>query len=156
MAEAHRQTLQWVLQPSDTEQPWDNLPEWLKNGSDIYWVRGKPGSGKSTLMKFLYQHSQVHRFLQEWANGHRLITPNFFFCYLGTPEQRTHEGLLRGLLHSILAEESSLIPNLLPGMCRDAHKTDKTSIDIPSLAEMRKAFSRLKNGLVKTKICFFH
>ncbi|KAK7942758.1 prion-inhibition and propagation-domain-containing protein, partial [Apiospora aurea] len=139
VAEAHPQTLQWALQPSNTGIQWDSLPEWLGEGSDIYWLYGKPGSGKSTLMKFLFEHPEVHQLLQQWANEERLITPNFFFWYLGRPERNTHEGLLRGLLYSILAEDPTLIPNLLPGI----------------LAETRNAFAGLADIALKTKICFF-
>ncbi|KAK8069786.1 hypothetical protein PG994_006402 [Apiospora phragmitis] len=78
-----------------------------------------------------------------------------FFWLLRTPEQKTHEGLLRGLLYCILAEDPTLIPSLLPGMWRDANRDNGSFIDIPSLAEMRNAFTGLTNSTMKIKICFF-
>jgi len=32
-------------------QPWSNFDDWPEHGKDIYWLTGKPSSGKSTLMK---------------------------------------------------------------------------------------------------------
>jgi len=34
-------------------QPWSNFDDWLEHGKDIYWLTGKPSSGKSTLMKYI-------------------------------------------------------------------------------------------------------
>lgn len=32
----------------------DSIAEWLESGSGVYWISGKAGSGKSTLMKHLF------------------------------------------------------------------------------------------------------
>ncbi|KAI0126414.1 hypothetical protein BJ170DRAFT_733728 [Xylariales sp. AK1849] len=32
---------------------WDNFLHWLESGEHVYWIGGKPGSGKSTLMKYI-------------------------------------------------------------------------------------------------------
>ena len=48
IAEAHADTFEWVFQSSCDFVPF------LRSGSGTYWITGKPGSGKSTLMKFLY------------------------------------------------------------------------------------------------------
>ncbi len=42
---------------------WSDLSTWLRSDSGIYWVSGKAGSGKSTLMKFLYSHSTTRQLL---------------------------------------------------------------------------------------------
>ena len=53
ITKAHRKTLQWVLTPdSHQEVSWSDLPSWLESdtvANNIYWIAGKPGSGKSTL-----------------------------------------------------------------------------------------------------------
>ncbi|KAI0448245.1 hypothetical protein F5B21DRAFT_188776 [Xylaria acuta] len=56
-------TLEWVFAPlkplgsaldnvdaSATHVTWDGFGEWLCNHSSVYWICGKLGSGKSTLM----------------------------------------------------------------------------------------------------------
>lgn len=79
VAEAHSETLQWALHPPTREVEWDDLSEWLQSGSGIYWVSGKAGSGKSTLMKYLYQHPEIQTLLETWMPGRRLVMANFFF-----------------------------------------------------------------------------
>ncbi|OQV08118.1 hypothetical protein CLAIMM_12437 isoform 2 [Cladophialophora immunda] len=53
--------------------------EWFTHGDGIYWVSGKPGSGKSTLMKYLRDCQQTKQCLQVWANNDRLVMAGFFF-----------------------------------------------------------------------------
>lgn len=59
--------------------------------------------------------------LDIWAGDKELITAAFFFWHLGTPEQKTKEGLFRGLLYTILDADPSLIPHLLPEMWQDVN-----------------------------------
>jgi hypothetical protein len=52
--EAHEQTFAWILQPNhgETESEWSDFAQWLQEGEGIFWINGKAGSGKSTLMKY--------------------------------------------------------------------------------------------------------
>jgi hypothetical protein len=43
---------QFVSQSVICETPWDDFGEWLRSGSSVYWISGKPGSGKTTLVKY--------------------------------------------------------------------------------------------------------
>lgn len=67
--EAHKKTFQWIFQrPEDTAQfaegrRWDDFPRWLESGKGLYWINGKAGSGKSTLMKYISNHSHTNRSL---------------------------------------------------------------------------------------------
>ena len=155
VAEAHFETLQWALHPPTPEVEWDDLSEWLRSGSGTYWVSGKAGSGKSTLMKYLYQHPEIQALLETWAPDRRLVMANFFFWHLGTPEQKTHEGLSRGLLYHVLDADHSLIPRILPTMWREAHNAGKANLELPSPGEIKEAFSKLKSEITKDKFCFF-
>ena len=47
-------TFEWLFTPTATA-----FPEWLKSGDGIFWMSGKAGSGKSTLMKFLSSHQNT-------------------------------------------------------------------------------------------------
>ncbi|ERF68231.1 hypothetical protein EPUS_08668 [Endocarpon pusillum Z07020] len=155
VAEAHFKILQWALHPPTPEVDWDDLSEWLRSGSGIYWVSGKAGSGKSTLMKYLYQHPEIQTLLETWVPGRRLVMANFFFWHHGTPEQKTHEGLSRGLLYHVLEADHSLIPRILPTMWREAHDAGKANLELPSPGEIAEAFSKLKSEITKDKFCFF-
>lgn len=59
--------------------------------------------------------------LETWAGDKELITAAFFFWHLGTPEQKSKEGLFRSLLYTILDADPSLIAHILPEMWEDAY-----------------------------------
>jgi len=50
IAATHSNTYEWAIKPPASGVIWDDLGKWLRFGRDIYWIHGKPGSGKSTLM----------------------------------------------------------------------------------------------------------
>lgn len=55
--ENHGTTCHWILHPpAFQEVQWDFFVEWLQSDQSLYWISGKPGSGKSTLMKYLVEH----------------------------------------------------------------------------------------------------
>ena len=163
---AHEKTFKWALNgrydESSTECEWHPLSSWLANGSGIYWVSGKAGSGKSTLMKYLYDLGETRNLLVHWA-GSDLTMAHFFFYGLGVPEQKTQEGLERAILYQILSAEPSLTPDLLPRMWREVRSMrevrslqDDKPIVLPSPAEMSSAFVAIRNGLRSPrKFCFF-
>lgn len=92
------------------------LSNWLQKGTGVFWINGKPASGKSTLMKYLHQDPRTHELLRTggWQSRARLTTANFFFHHRGTNMQKSFEGLLRSLVSQILEQESTLFPLLYP------------------------------------------
>ena len=88
--DAHAQTFQWIFDPhvcSSRLLSKDNFVDWLTNGNDIFWIAGKAGSGKSTLMKFLSHHKSARSALQQWADGKTLVTAAYYFWHAGTELQ---------------------------------------------------------------------
>jgi hypothetical protein len=158
IADPHTSTLRWVLDaPSErSDDEWDDLSSWLEHGSDIYWVSGKAGSGKSTLMKYLYQHEKTKSLLYRWAGFNSLTMADFFFYALGTQEQKSQEGLTRAVLYQLLKAEPSLISTLFPNMWKEAHISEDIDLQLPSPAETKRAFDMICNGLILSqKFCFF-
>ncbi|WYZ45923.1 hypothetical protein EsH8_IX_000148 [Colletotrichum jinshuiense] len=154
VASAHGTTLKWALEPPGIDFPWDDLSHWLRFESGIYWVSGKAGSGKSTLMKYLYHSLHTRSLLQQWASG-PYILGNYYFWNLGTTEQKTQEGLSRTLLHQILSCHRSLIASVLPHMWQEALSTE-SDIALPSISETRYAFQKLAHHTPQLgKICLF-
>lgn len=77
---AHEETFRWILDVSaEVKRPWSNFADWLKNGSRIYWISGKAGSGKSTLMGYIVRNPQTTDFLRTWVGDRSLLTVRFFF-----------------------------------------------------------------------------
>ncbi|KAH8745708.1 hypothetical protein BGZ57DRAFT_936187 [Hyaloscypha finlandica] len=116
--DAHEMTLDWMF-----ENPETGFMGWLKAESGIYWVRGKAGSGKSTLMKYICAHDTTLNALESWAaraGSRTLITASYFFWNAGLPMQKSIRGLLQSLLFQVflaypflILETSSKDPQVL-------------------------------------------
>jgi len=119
VTKAHASTFEWIFkEESSKDQPSDSFTRWLEFGDGIYWINGKAGSGKSTLMKFLYDHEQTRKLLTSWASPIKLDLANFFFWNSGTTDQKSQSGLLRSLLHEILFKHRvSQVPRAVLPFC---------------------------------------
>ena len=107
----HRKTFEWIFDVSDhTMGPWDNFIQWLEKGQGTYWINGKAGSGKSTLMSFLCKDDRTLEHLRCWSanRGKIVLMPEFYFWSGGTQMQKSIEGLLRSLIWQVL----QLLPDL--------------------------------------------
>jgi hypothetical protein len=101
----YKDTFDWIY---ETDEP--GFIKWLRTGSGIFWISGKPGSGKSTLMKLIATDERTENYLiQDWRSDTRHLLVSFFFNHRGTPIQKSFEGLLRSLLVQILQKESRLL-----------------------------------------------
>lgn len=61
----------------------------------MLWISGKPGSGKSTLMTFIYKS------FQEYSASSNSVLLDFFFHARGTILQKTPIGMFRSMLHQL-------------------------------------------------------
>jgi hypothetical protein len=115
VSETYNKTFNWIFYNSTTEQrPWSSFNDWLISGSGVYWINGKAGSGKSTLMRHIIEDGRTERYLVRWAKSCSLSTAKFFFWNSGSREQRSQTGLLRGLLYEVLSKRLELIPVVFP------------------------------------------
>jgi len=113
--ESHEKTFEWIFKdPETTTRPWSNFAEWLQSDESLYWINGKAGSGKSTLMAFLQDHRNTRTFLAKWADNIPLCKGFFYFWNSGGLAQRTQNGMLRSLLHQILSQNLNLISIVAP------------------------------------------
>ncbi|KAK4165459.1 hypothetical protein QBC43DRAFT_351029 [Cladorrhinum sp. PSN259] len=122
---SYPKTFSWVLTPtpadtatatSESSKPPDpgRLMRWLETGAGIFWISGKPGSGKSTFMKFLCNESRTYETLRTWAGRKSLLAASHYFWATGSALQRSYEGLLRSLLYSILNHSPGIIDKIFP------------------------------------------
>ncbi|OAR05862.1 hypothetical protein LLEC1_05760 [Akanthomyces lecanii] len=115
--EAHQRTFSWVFpapEPEDTSCPNLSLQTWLERGRGMFWVSGKPGAGKSTLIKFIADHESTQEALSKWSAPKRAVIVSHYFWCAGTQMQRSHNGLLQTLLFEILRQLPDSIVSLLP------------------------------------------
>lgn len=93
------------------------FPQWLEaEDKEVYWITGKPASGKSMLMKFISTHPDLHNRLRTWAGGDagQLLLASFFFWGPGSKAQKSRVGLLRSLLYQLLSQRPDLCHAVAP------------------------------------------
>ena len=71
--EAYKTTFDWIFENPELE-----FRAWLQKGSGVYWINGKPGSGKSTLMKHVYRHPQTIEIMAQRDQSRLQVTAAFF------------------------------------------------------------------------------
>jgi len=155
ITEAHQDTFQWVLSPASSTRysrfPGSDFVEWLQKGSGVYWIQGKMGCGKSTLMRYVTDHETTKNHLLKWANGQTVRCPSYYFSKIGTSElQKSLQGLYRTLLAILIEYEKGLFRVAFPNWQISDFK------HTPKPTSLRRA---LKNVLTHPgfayKYCFF-
>ncbi|KAK8090619.1 hypothetical protein PG994_000124 [Apiospora phragmitis] len=121
----------------------NEFTSWLEHEGSAFWITGKPGASKSTLVKHICLHEGPTKRLGVWASGRKLA--------LG-------EGLLRGLLYSTLEGSPDLIPIAFPELW---DMTDSATAILPIAFEHRdilRGFRNILEGTLRTpyyKLAFF-
>ncbi|KAH8658622.1 hypothetical protein BGZ60DRAFT_456994 [Tricladium varicosporioides] len=150
---AHQKTFDWIFKdPSDGSLT--PFSQWLKQNSGIFWISGKPGSGKSTLMKFICDHSCTLELLSTWAWPKQAISAKHYFWSAGTPIQRSQEGLLKSLTLEILRQ----LPEIIPSICPERWK--KSPSDLRNMEwsqlQLRSCLERIATiPELPARFCFF-
>ncbi|KAF2727130.1 hypothetical protein EJ04DRAFT_582254 [Polyplosphaeria fusca] len=137
---AHQKTFEWAFQaPATTQASWASLQEWLSMGAGVYWVSGKAGSGKSTLMKFLMRDKRLHQELLAWAGKTPLVVASFYFWNPGTTIQKSQEGLFR----TIILESLKQMPGLGQVLFPERYVPGASWNEPPTFQQLRRAFITL-------------
>ncbi|KAI1807707.1 hypothetical protein F4811DRAFT_549472 [Daldinia bambusicola] len=149
IAEAHARTFAWVFKRKPPE-----FVDWLKNSPNgIFWIQGKPGSGKSTLMKFLSNHDSTRTNLEPWAEDKELVMARYFFWNAGSPLQKSREGLFRSLLFGIVRNCPRLASRVLALRIESRDEWDDDwswTVD-----ELLAIIQKIVDECEGTKFCFF-
>jgi hypothetical protein len=163
IVEAHPLTFEWAFHNSTEDQlPWRKFSEWLRIGRGVYWASGKAGSGKSTLMKHIFDSGKTRKYLETWAGDTPLCLASFFFWNSGLPEQRSQVGCLRALLFQILTKYPDLIPLVLPELWTSLYsesvrqgRIDDNPSQAWTLKQLMGTFKVIvRQKSVPIKICF--
>lgn len=85
----------WLFE-HPTYQAWRGNAENKPSGHNLLWLRGKPGVGKSVLMKEAARSTFANR------DREQIFVATFFFNARGTQLERTPTGLFRSLLCQLL------------------------------------------------------
>ncbi|KAJ5900022.1 hypothetical protein N7495_004766 [Penicillium taxi] len=84
----------------------ETLTQWTRQNRGLLWIRGKPGSGKSTLMKYALQEIPA-------VYDVDALVISFFFHGRGHELQKTPLGLYRSLIHQLLKSVSGALTDLV-------------------------------------------
>jgi ankyrin repeat protein len=99
---AHARTCKWFLE-TEPYTKWIQK-DTLHTDCNFLWIKGKPGAGKSTLMKFLL--GELRNRIHKAKNDEILIS--FFFNARGSDLEKTTTGLYRSLLLQLLEARPNL------------------------------------------------
>ncbi|KAI0440333.1 hypothetical protein F4803DRAFT_527621 [Xylaria telfairii] len=114
--EASEETTRWIFDEKNSDEETavahHQFSQWLKEEHPVFWIVGKPGSGKSSLMKFLVLNAHTRDCLSKWRPDVTIY--RYFFIETGRhPLQREFRGCLRALLHQILNSKPHILDSLL-------------------------------------------
>ena len=143
------------------EHPWPDFTDWLKSDNSAYWINGKPGSGKSTLMEYIRskQH-QTEDSLTHWARKNELMMVYFYFWNPGTELQKNSQGLLRSLLYQIIHQRPDLTSLMMDNPAGSNTASDDLQGSAPLHAWTERRLLNILQRFLKSKplslsICFF-
>jgi hypothetical protein len=106
-------TFGWIFDNKVTELERRNkkdvcnlMSRWLEHEQGMFFIVGKAGSGKSTLMRFLAAHEKTSKLLRRWARRQNCVLSVFahYFWCSGSQSQSSQEGLWRSILYAIAKE----------------------------------------------------
>lgn len=110
--------------------PWDDFVDFLESEATLYWVSGKPGSGKSTLMKFIEGRQETRDALNRWRPDTAILS--HYFWLPGGEMQKNMKGMLCSLLHQ--AYTTSDVPALTQELRRKNSPMDWSVSELRRLA----------------------
>ncbi|PVH70777.1 hypothetical protein DL98DRAFT_504258, partial [Cadophora sp. DSE1049] len=115
IASAHKDTCKWLFQTPQFQQ-WRDRSD-LQRHNGVLWIKGKPGAGKSTLMKFTLWHCC------QLFKDH--IIAAYFFNARGDTFEKTRLGMLRSLAYQLVDKNPLLYERFLPDFCDKEKKHEK-------------------------------
>jgi len=145
--DAYEKTCDWIFSKKSLD-----FVKWLEYGrSGMFWINGKPGSGKSTLMKFIVSDPRTFQHLYMNNCKHRLLWASFFFSNRGQLIQKSLLGLYHRILYQLLSQAEFLTPFVQPIF--EVHYESQGSWSISYLESALLNIVRYAD--VKVTICLF-
>ena len=106
-------TFAWILDPL-CEAAKGTFASWLIGPESHFWIQGKAGSGKSTLMKRIWNDPYTTQLLSLGADiGPSLVIRHSFWLSTKNELRKIYQGMLFSLIHGILSTDASAIDWLL-------------------------------------------
>ncbi|KAF6521734.1 hypothetical protein HZS61_013262 [Fusarium oxysporum f. sp. conglutinans] len=127
---SHASTFHWIFEGENSDVPHSDplltdasdpgaqdlicssFVTWLKSPEDRYWISGRPGTGKSVLMKFIISHQQTMNSLRQWQPDVQILA--HFFWKVGSPMQSSYKGFLCSLAYQLCSLDKGYFMGCLP------------------------------------------
>lgn len=143
----YENTFEWIWTAKEVD-----FVSWLQSAGALYWISGKPGSGKSTIMKYLYRNRQTQQNLRSSSSCGKLILLSFFFHNRGSRNQKSLEGLLRSLLYQILSTDEKLLDIVIDAPLHDPKEQRSSWLR----RELEETFTLIMaQAVTEVSICLF-
>lgn len=155
VANAHVNSLNWILAQDldfnsnaehSSQMKWDSFSKWLRSDDSIYWISGKPGSGKTTLVKYIQENERTRECLDTWSPGCKIIS--HYFWRPGSCMQKNLVGFYCSVLFQLLSGDSFALGGVMSLSEPKESPTDWTSVELRS--SLWKALEFYEQG-----VCFF-
>lgn len=154
VTDSHKDTFHWIFGTQDPsgrpeEQAWDSFSDWLKSESKIFWISGKPGSGKSTLVKFILSDPGTKAALNIWRPG--TVVFRHFLWKPGSSMQKSIKGLLCSILHQAFERDENELYRAMTSKESFRSKDADTDWSVTELTSL--CVATLEN--YSTSVCIF-
>jgi hypothetical protein len=115
--EGYKESFEWLWN-QDKSGP--GFVDWLQGDDPFFWISGKPGSGKSTIMRQSLDDPRTLEYLSS-KKDQPVRVASFFFHELGSDEEQNLLGFLHGILAQLLTTFEELAPYVVPIFKRLKH-----------------------------------
>lgn len=162
VADSAEKTFQWITSEK-------SFTLWLESGHGIYHIVGKPGSGKSTMMKLIERLAKENKFSQLVRSDPRQLIIASFYAW--KPQSDAYpwkaddveciELLVRTLLHQVLAQSPGLPSKVFPQHWKPESFTAIRDMSASqerlelSIQELKDAMKMLQDSEVTESYRFF-
>ncbi|KAF5671313.1 hypothetical protein FDENT_10953 [Fusarium denticulatum] len=99
---------------------WSTFKQWLTTSHPLFCIQGKPGSGKSTLSKFIIDNPNTKSLLTQWNPQPTILS--HFLWKIGAATQNSIKGLLCSLIYQLLASDRPLQEQVMAHQIRTSYK----------------------------------
>ena len=140
-------TFEWI---------WENpaITKWYEAENGAIWIHGKAGSGKSTMMQYLFETEQA----RAKSKSPKTIIAHFsFFSQDADGPQSSMKGLIRSLLEHIIQQRPSLADPILAVWRQHESQLDKSLATFwTDLAQLKKVLiATMNHGTVRQRFSFY-
>jgi hypothetical protein len=147
-------TFDWILDPF-CEDAAGSFASWLLSTEPHFWIRGKAGSGKSTLMKRLWTDDYVVKLLRikSGESAEVIVVKHSFWLSTTNELRKNYKGMLCSLVHGILSSSTTALDWLWSEYPNSRNMKECSDWDETELEST--LFALLDNRLLCGSVCVF-